>query len=123
MVGIIRVNIPFVFFDLDPDPFLPAATDFAALRRVGQPTPPACAETVCGVLRTFRGIQVQILAEALDRFQLAGVCEGHRRFSPAIDLDGVRGTERNVEGAATLPGFLRPAPYTGVFAVLRSHAD
>jgi hypothetical protein len=53
MIGVVGFDIPIVFFDLDPNPFLPAAAQFTALRRVGQPAPPPRAETVGSVLRAF----------------------------------------------------------------------
>src|SRR5882672_12261619 len=123
MVDIVGVNVPIVFLDLAGNPFLPAAADGAAFRGVGEPSPPARAQTVGGVLRGLRRIEVQVVAESLDGFQPAGVGEGHRRFGPAVNLERVGRGERNVKGAAALAGFLRTAPYAVAVAVLRAHAD
>jgi hypothetical protein len=57
MVGIVRVDIPFVFLDLRANPFFPAAADDAAFRRVGQPSAPTCTEAVppCESIRQNAG--------------------------------------------------------------------
>lgn len=57
MVGVFRVDVPFVFLDLARDPFLPPATDGAALFGVGKPASPARSQPVGGVVRTLRGIE------------------------------------------------------------------
>jgi hypothetical protein len=66
---------------------------------------------------------VQFLAETIDRLQPARVRERHRRLGPAVELERVGRGKRNVKGAATLAGFLRPAPDAAALAMFGPHAD
>ena len=117
MVGVVGIDAPIVFLDLGRDPFLPATADHAAFLCVGEPAPPARAETVGRVLRALGRIEVQILAETIDRLQPTRVRERHRRLGPAVELERVGRGKRNVKGAATLAGFLRPAPDSAALAM------
>jgi hypothetical protein len=66
MVGIVGVDVPIVFLDLRRNPFLPTPAGDATFLRVGKPAAPPRAQAVGRVLRALRGIEVQILAEALE---------------------------------------------------------
>ena len=106
MVGVIRIDVPIVFLDLGANPFFPAAANDAAFGCIGEPSPPARAKTVGRVLRALGRVEIQILAETIDRLQPAGVRERHRRFGPAVEFERVGSGKRNVEGAPALAGFL-----------------
>src|SRR6266851_9181835 len=110
MVRVFGVNVPFVFLDLDGHSFFPTTAQLETFGRVGEPASPARAETVGGVLGALRRIEIEIVAEALDRLQPSGVRERHRRLGPAVDLERVCRGERDMKSPAPLPGLLRPAP-------------
>ena len=105
MVGVVGINVPIVFLDLGTNPFLPAATGDTAFWGVSESASPPRAKAVGSVLHSPGRIEVQILTETLDRFQPAGIREGHRRLGPSVDLDRICRGKRDVEGAPALAGF------------------
>jgi hypothetical protein len=62
MVGVLGIDVPFVFLDLGGNPFLPALAELAAFRCVSEPAATARAQTVGCVLRALRRIRYPSIA-------------------------------------------------------------